>query len=165
MDLTTLRAVLSDLRPKLLPSRFEKAQQPDPATLQLGFRSLQGMLWLELSWQADAPRLVQIPPPPRQGAGSTLSQQIQHSLRQMALIELVQTRATERARRFEGRTVEVLVEGPSRKNPDTLEGRTRCNKIVIFDGAPRHIGQLMDVKITRAGSFTLYGDPAIVNLD
>ena len=91
MDLTTLRAVLSDLRPKLLPSRFEKAQQPDPATLQLGFRSLQGMLWLELSWQADAPRLVQIPPPPRQGAGSTLSQQIQHSLRQMALIELVQT--------------------------------------------------------------------------
>ena len=91
MDLTTLRAVLSDLRPKLLPSRFEKAQQPDPATLQLGFRSLQGMLWLELSWQADAPRFVQIPPPPRQGAGSTLSQQIQHSLRQMALIELVQT--------------------------------------------------------------------------
>ena len=91
MDLTTLRAVLSDLRPKLLPSRFEKAQQPDPATLQLGFRSLQGMLWLELSWQADAPRLVQIPPPPRQGAGSTLSQQIQHSLRQMALTELVQT--------------------------------------------------------------------------
>ena len=91
MDLTTLRAVLSDLRPRLLPSRFEKAQQPDPATLQLGFRTLKGMLWLELSWQADAPRLVQIPPPPRQGAGSTLSQQIQHSLRQMALIELVQT--------------------------------------------------------------------------
>ena len=90
MDLSTLRAVLSDLRPKLLPSRFEKAQQPDSATLQLGFRTLQGMLWLELSWQADAPRLVQIPPPPRQGAGSTLSQQIQHSLRQMALTELVQ---------------------------------------------------------------------------
>ena len=90
MDLSTLRAVLSDLRPKLLPSRFEKAQQPDPATLQLGFRTLQGMIWLELSWQADAPRLVQIPPPPRQGAGSTLSQQIQHSLRQMALTELVQ---------------------------------------------------------------------------
>ena len=37
MDLSTLQAVLSDLRPKLLPSRFEKAQQPDSATLQLGF--------------------------------------------------------------------------------------------------------------------------------
>ena len=48
------------------------------------------MLWLELSWQADAPRLVQIPPPPRQGAGSTLAQQIQHSLRQMALVNLAQ---------------------------------------------------------------------------
>ena len=91
MDLTTLRAVLSDLRPQLLPSRFEKAQQPDAASLQLGFRSLKGMLWLELSWQADAPRLVQIPPPRRLGAGSTLAQQVQHSLRQMALTDLVQS--------------------------------------------------------------------------
>ena len=90
MDLTTLRAVLTDLRPQLLPSRFEKAQQPDSATLQLGFRSLQGMIWLELSWQAEAARMVQIPAPPRQGAGSTLAQQIQHSLRQMALIGLMQ---------------------------------------------------------------------------
>ena len=90
MDLTTLRAVLNDLTPSLLPGRFEKAQQPDPLTLQLGFRTLHNMVWLELSWQADAPRLVQIPPPPRQGAGSTLSQQIQHSLRQMALTELTQ---------------------------------------------------------------------------
>ena len=90
MDLTTLRAVLNNLRAQLLPSRFEKAQQADGATLQLGFRSLQGMIWLELSWQADAPRLVQIPAPPRQGAGSTLAQQVQHSLRQMALVGLEQ---------------------------------------------------------------------------
>ena len=90
MDLTALKAVLHDLQPQLLPSRFEKAQQPDASTLQLGFRSLRGMLWLELSWQADAPRLVQIPPPPRQGSGSTLAQQIQHSLRQMALVNLAQ---------------------------------------------------------------------------
>ena len=60
MDLTTLRAVLWDLRPKLLPSRFEKAQQPGPATIQLGCRSLEGMVWLELSWQADAPRLLSL---------------------------------------------------------------------------------------------------------
>jgi predicted ribosome quality control (RQC) complex YloA/Tae2 family protein len=40
MDLTSLRAVLADLRARLLPSRFEKAQQPDPQTLQLGFRTL-----------------------------------------------------------------------------------------------------------------------------
>ncbi len=65
---------------------------------------------------------------------------------------------------FVGRQVQILVEGPSKKNPARLTGRTRCNKIVVFDGAERHRGQLMDVKITRAGSFTLYGDPAIVNL-
>jgi len=54
------------------------------------------------------------------------------------------------------------VEGPSKKNPARMAGRTRCNKIVVFDGSDRHRGQLMDVKITRAGSFTLYGDPAIL---
>ncbi len=71
-------------------------------------------------------------------------------------------------RRYEqqaGRTAQILVEGPSRNNPARLMGRTRCNKIVLFEGSPRHRGQLLDLKITRAGSFTLYGDPAIVNLD
>ena len=65
---------------------------------------------------------------------------------------------------FVGRQTQILVEGPSKKNSTRLAGRTRCNKIVVFDGSNRHRGQLMDVKITRAGSFTLYGDPAIVNL-
>jgi tRNA-2-methylthio-N6-dimethylallyladenosine synthase len=64
-----------------------------------------------------------------------------------------------------GRTLEILVEGPSKTNPARMMGRTRCNRIVLFDGHRRHHGQLMKVKITRAGSFTLYGDPAIVNLD
>ncbi|EAU70109.1 secreted protein MPB70 precursor-like [Synechococcus sp. BL107] len=90
MDLTTLRAVLWDLRGRVLPSRFEKAQQPSPGTIQLGFRSLKGMVWLELSWQADSPRLTAIEAPPREGAGSTLAQQLQHSLRQLALVKLHQ---------------------------------------------------------------------------
>ena len=42
-------------------------------------------------------------------------------------------------------------------------GRTRCNRIVVFPGSERHRGQLMDVDITRAGSFTLYGDPDILS--
>jgi tRNA-2-methylthio-N6-dimethylallyladenosine synthase len=64
---------------------------------------------------------------------------------------------------FVGRRTQILVEGPSRKNPARMTGRTRCNKIVVFDPAGReHRGQLLDVKITRAGSFTLYGDPAIL---
>ncbi|WP_413323405.1 NFACT family protein [Synechococcus sp. MIT S9503] len=90
MDLTSLRAVLGDLRGQIIPSRFEKAQQPDPQSLQLGFRTLSGMVWLELSWQADAARMVQIPPPSRIGAGSTLAQQIQHGLKQLALVALEQ---------------------------------------------------------------------------
>ena len=90
MDLTSLRAVLADLRAQIIPSRFEKAQQPNQQSLQLGFRTLKGMVWLELSWQADAARLVQIPSPSRIGSGSTLAQQVQHGLRQMALVELEQ---------------------------------------------------------------------------
>jgi len=66
---------------------------------------------------------------------------------------------------FVGRTVQILVEGPSKKNEARMTGRTRCNKIVVFDGNERHRGQLMDLKIERASNFTLYGNPAIVNLD
>ena len=90
MDLTSLRAVLSELQPQLLPSRFEKAQQADGHTLQLGFRTLQQRLWLELSWQAEAPRLLAIEAPPRQGDGSTLAQQLQHGLGGLALVSLEQ---------------------------------------------------------------------------
>lgn len=64
-----------------------------------------------------------------------------------------------------GSTAQILVEGPSRKNAARLEGRTRTNRIVVFEGSPRHVGQLLDVRIERAGNFTLYGDPAIINLN
>ncbi len=50
------------------------------------------------------------------------------------LVEVVQRRARERAQRFVGRTVEVLVEGPSRTDPERLRGRTRHNKVVNFAG-------------------------------
>ena len=88
--MTTLRAVLAEWRPLLVPSRFEKAQQASPHALQIGLRSLSGIHWLELSWQADAARLHTIPPPPRQGDGSTLAQQLQHGLRGLALVEIRQ---------------------------------------------------------------------------
>jgi tRNA-2-methylthio-N6-dimethylallyladenosine synthase len=57
------------------------------------------------------------------------------------------------------------VEGPSRRNAARLEGRTRCNKIVVFEGGERFIGQVMDVQIVDATKTTLYGDPAILNLN
>jgi len=64
-----------------------------------------------------------------------------------------------------GRQMEILAEGPSRRNPARLQGRTRCNKIVVFEGGERFTGQVMDVKITEATQTTLYGDPAILNLN
>jgi len=90
MDITTVRAVLSEIRPLLVPSRFEKAQQPDAQTLHIGLRALEGLHWLEISWQAEAPRLLLIPPPDRVGEGSTLARQLQHSLHRLALVALPQ---------------------------------------------------------------------------
>jgi tRNA-2-methylthio-N6-dimethylallyladenosine synthase len=84
--------------------------------------------------------------------------------RNQRLLELVNEIAARKYDAFIGRQVQILVEGPSKRNPARHTGRTRCNRIVLFDGSARHQGQLMDVKITRAGSFTLYGDPAVVNL-
>ncbi len=80
------------------------------------------------------------------------------------LLELVNEIAARKYDAFIGQTVQILVEGPSKKNPARFTGRTRCNRIVLFDGSERHRGQLMDVLIERTGSFTLYGNPAIVNL-
>ena len=76
------------------------------------------------------------------------------------LLEVVQRRARERAQRFIGRTVEVLVEGPSRTDPERLRGRTRHNKAVNFAGlaAP---GELTEVEIAAVTSQTLAGEEGL----
>ncbi|MGH7969085.1 MAG: tRNA (N6-isopentenyl adenosine(37)-C2)-methylthiotransferase MiaB, partial [Limisphaerales bacterium] len=85
--------------------------------------------------------------------------------RHQRLLALINEIAAARYEKFVGRRLEILVEGPSKRNPERFTGRTRCNKIVVFKGAERHRHQLMDVQITRTGSFTLYGNPDIVGLD
>jgi tRNA-2-methylthio-N6-dimethylallyladenosine synthase len=82
--------------------------------------------------------------------------------RNQRLLELINTIARRRYESMVGRRVQILVEGPSRKNAARMSGRTRCNRIVVFDGSERHRGLVMDVNIVRAGSFTLYGDPAFL---
>ncbi len=82
--------------------------------------------------------------------------------RHARLLELVNTIGKRKYETYIGQPVQILVEGPSRRNEARMMGRTPCNKLVLFDGSERHRGQLMDVRITRTGSFTLYGDPAIV---
>ena len=77
------------------------------------------------------------------------------------LVEVVQRRARERAQRFVGRTVEVLVEGPSRTDPDRLRGRTRHNKVVNFAGLADP-GDFAHVEIATASSQTLSGQESLV---
>lgn len=80
--------------------------------------------------------------------------------RNQRLLALVNEIAARRYEALVGRNVEILVEGPSKRNPARLTGRTRCNKIVVFESSdPALIGRIMELKVTRAGSFTLYGEP------
>lgn len=105
--------------------------------------------------------------PRKDTPAASMPDQVPQELREerhARLLTQVNELADKRYQQFLHQTVQVLVEGPSRRNAARLQGRTRCNKIVVFEGADRHIGQLMDLKIERVGSFTLYGDPAIVNL-
>jgi len=57
--------------------------------------------------------------------------------------------------------VEVLCEGPSKTNRARLTGRTRTNKIVVFEGNEELIGALVNVRIHRANGFSLYGTPVM----
>ena len=77
--------------------------------------------------------------------------------RNQRLLEAVNESGARQHQVFVGRRVQVLVEGPSKRNPARLTGRTRCNKIAVFEGAGQHGGELLHVKVQRAGNFTLYG--------
>jgi tRNA-2-methylthio-N6-dimethylallyladenosine synthase len=77
------------------------------------------------------------------------------------LVEVVQRHARERAQRFVGRTLEVLVEGGSRTDPSKLRGRTRHNKVVNFGGVARP-GELAHVQIAAASSQTLAGEELLL---
>jgi tRNA-2-methylthio-N6-dimethylallyladenosine synthase len=77
------------------------------------------------------------------------------------LVEAVQRRARERAQRFVGRTLDVLVEGHSRKDPSKLRGRTTHNKVVNFDGLAQP-GEIVPVEITSATSQTLAGEASLL---
>jgi len=78
------------------------------------------------------------------------------------LVDLVQRRARERAQRFVGRTMEVLVEGPSRTDPTRLRGRVRHNKAANFEGTAAP-GELVDVEVLEASSTTLTGSERILS--
>jgi tRNA-2-methylthio-N6-dimethylallyladenosine synthase len=102
---------------------------------------------------------------PRRGTeAATLPEQVPHEVkvaRMERLVEVVQRRGRQRAERFVGRTLEILVEGPSRTDPTRLRGRSRHNKVVNFTGLGSP-GELVDVSITAATSQTLSGEESLL---
>jgi len=102
---------------------------------------------------------------PRRGTlAADYDDQVPHEVkreRMERLVEVVQRRATERAQRFVGRELEVLVEGPSRTDPAKLRGRTRHNKTANFHGAAAP-GELTRVRIESATSTTLAGEERLL---
>jgi tRNA-2-methylthio-N6-dimethylallyladenosine synthase len=78
------------------------------------------------------------------------------------LVEVIQRRAHERAQRFVGRTLDVLVEGPSRTDPSLVRGRSRHGKVVNFTGLAEP-GEIVPVTVTRATSQTLGGELSLLD--
>lgn len=101
---------------------------------------------------------------PRKGTvAASLPGQVPAEVKRERLLRLnqLQNRLTrESNERLVGRTVEVLVEGRSKTNPERLAGRTRTNKIVVFSGPEELIGQLVNLRITEAHTFNLFGELA-----
>ena len=81
--------------------------------------------------------------------------------RNQTLLSMINRSMARKNQQLVGETVEILVEGRSEKCGKRFTGRTRTNKIVVFDGGERHCGELLPVRIERATVTTLYGDPAI----
>jgi tRNA-2-methylthio-N6-dimethylallyladenosine synthase len=103
--------------------------------------------------------------PRRETEAALMPDQVPHELkveRMERLVEVVQRRARERAQRFVGRSVEVLVEGPSRTDPTRLRGRSRHNKVVNFEGLGGP-GEFVEVEITGATSQTLLGEARLLS--
>jgi tRNA-2-methylthio-N6-dimethylallyladenosine synthase len=103
--------------------------------------------------------------PRRDTPAATMEEQVPEAVKEARnkdLLALLDECAKAKSDCLVGQLVPVLCEGPSKTNASRLSGRTPGNKIVIFEGGPRHIGQIFDVRITRTTGFTLYGDPAVL---
>lgn len=86
-----------------------------------------------------------------------LSEEVKEA-RNHDLLSVVNAHAKAKLTALVGQRVQILCEGPSKTNPRRLTGRTPENKIVVFEGHPRQIGQIFDVRVAYSSGFTLYGE-------
>ena len=97
----------------------------------------------------------------RPGTPAAEMEQVPRAVKQERLnrlIDLQNAITDERNRSQVGRTVEVLVEGPSPKNPRLLQGYTREFRMVHFPGSPTRAGRLADVRVTNSHRWGLSGE-------
>src|SRR5437016_4367793 len=80
--------------------------------------------------------------------------------RNQDLLELINASTRRANEKLVGTKAEILCEGPSKTNSARLMGRTRTNKVVVFEADEDRIGKIFDVAIERANGFSLYGRPA-----
>lgn len=74
------------------------------------------------------------------------------------LVEVVNEISARKNKVYDGKVVEVLVEGTSKNDETKLTGRTRNGRLVNFTGDKNSIGKLVNIKITKAQSFSLTGE-------
>lgn len=98
---------------------------------------------------------------PRQGtAAALMNNQVLPEVKNSRfnqLCELQNRINLEQNLKYSGKFVEILVEGPSKKNSGHLTGRTRTNKVVNFVGSPTFVGQFVRVKIEEVHTWYLKG--------
>src|SRR5437016_4123163 len=100
--------------------------------------------------------------PRRETPAASMPDQIEESVkeaRNQDLLGIINASARRANERLVGTCVEVLCEGASKTNPARLMGRTRTNKVVVFEAEENRIGKIFDVGIERANGFSLYGQP------
>jgi len=97
--------------------------------------------------------------PRKDTPAATMGEQLPEELkedRNHDLLSVVNHHAQSKLQALVGRSLEVLCTGPSRHNETRLSGRTRGNKITVFEGPADLAGHLVDLDITDTAGFTLY---------
>lgn len=100
--------------------------------------------------------------PRRETPAATMPDQIDEATkeaRNQDLLGIVNASTRRANEKLVGTRVEVLCEGPSKTNVARLMGRTRTNKVVVFEAGRDRIGEVFDVAIERANGFSLWGHP------
>jgi tRNA-2-methylthio-N6-dimethylallyladenosine synthase len=100
--------------------------------------------------------------PRRETPAATMPDQIDEATkdaRNQDMLGIVNASTRRANEKLVGTRVEVLCEGPSKTNVARLMGRTRTNKVVVFEAGRDRIGEIFGVAIEHANDFSLYGHP------